>query len=366
MDLLDMMKIKLSEKYRPYSLDIGSSCLLPKSSWKVTTYPTRIEFTNLISEDSEDSFVVTCSIEGPLSQFTMMQDLERQWVRVFGRGAHGFFSYRLVASAHEIILFLERGPEEGITFTYEGTKRTLKRKEELIMPSTTSSFPTAFTEKMHFGCHKAQDWTLIKRRFRLDEILPIWFELGKNIPQHPKLGVGTPRLLESCASLLQQKNRQEIGKHLLDLFRAGFEGMLVPRFKDTDHQGLLQDNDEIPKGASPLMLLGEGARLIRQLLVQQQDEKLALLPCLPVQLHAGRFVGIECDELILDLEWSKKLLRRCVLHPKSDQTKSFIFQTPIKSFRVRKGPRDRGIIHKVGSALELLANTTYTLDHFQK
>ena len=309
------MKIKLTEKYRPYSHDMGTSCLLPKSPWRVKVFPTRIEFTNLISEGSGDSFTVSSAVQGPLSQFTVMQDLERQWVRVFGRGPQGHFSYRIVASAHEIILFLEKAPKEGIAFTYDGETRTLKRKEELIMPSSSSSFPTIHGEKMHFGCHKAQDWTLVKRRLCLDEILPIWFELGKNIPEHPKLNVGTSRLLLNCESLAREKNRELIGSHLLDLFRAGFEGMLSPRLQDTDYQGLLLEKDEIPKEASPLMLLGEGARLIKELLIQEREKSLSILPCLPVELHAGRFIGWKNDHLTLDLEWSKKLVRRLTVPP---------------------------------------------------
>ena len=366
MNWWDIVKIKLTEKYRPYSHEVGTSCLLPKSSWKVTAFPTRIEFVNLISEGNQDAFSVMCGIQGPLSQFTMMQDLERQWIRVFGRGPQGYFSFRLIALAHEIILFLERAPKEGIAFTYDGETRTLMRKEELIMPSTSSSFPSMRLEKMHFGCHKAQDWTLIKRRLSLEEILPIWFALGKNIPEHPTLDLGTSRLLLQGEKMIQQKKREEIGSHLLDLFRVGFEGMLLPRLQDTDHQGFLPDHDEIPKEASPLMLLGEGARLIRQLLVQQQENQLAILPCLPVELHAGRFVGVECEDLTLELEWSKKLIRRCVLHPNTDQVRQFKFQPAIKSFRVRKGPRDRGSVHQVDEPLELSAKTIYTLDRFQK
>lgn len=360
------MKIKLTEKYRPFSHEVGTSCLLPKSSWKVKAYPTQIEFTNLLSEGSRDHFLVTCAIQGPLSQFTVMQDLERQWVRVLGKGPQGYFSYRLVASAHEVILFLERAPKEGIPFTYEGETRILKRKEELIMPSASCSFPNILKEKIHFGCHKAQDWTLVKRRLNLEEILPIWFELGKNIPSHPKLDIGTARLLKHCETLALQKKREEIGIHLIGLFRAGFEGILTPRLIDTDYQGFLSMQDEIPKEASPLMLLGEGARLIRQLFIQQKENKLSLLPCLPVELHAGRFVGVECKDLTLDIEWTKKLIRRLSLRPQTDQVCYLKFQSPLKSFRLRKGPRDRGRVYEVGTPLQLSAGTTYTLDRFQK
>ena len=360
------MKIKLTEKYKPYSREVGTSCLLPKSPWKVTVYPRLITFLNLTSEKNQGTISVTPHIEGPLSQFTVMQDLDKRWVRVFGRGTEGYFSYRLFVSANEIILFLERCPKKGLAFSYDGEVRVLKSKEELIIPSDSFAFPSLFSEKMHFGCHKASDWTLVKRRLRLDEILPIWFELGKNLPKHPKVEWGNSRFLTQCETLLELKDRQEIGRHLLALFQVGFEGILTPRLLDTGHQGTLSEKEDLPEEASSLSLLREGSRLIRHLLVQEKEKSLEILPCLPVELHAGRFVDVQCRELTLDLEFSKKMIRRLNLHPKSDHICHLTFPSPIQSFRLRTGKRDKGKIYTAGEPLHLKANREYFLDRFQK
>lgn len=360
------MKIKLTEKFRPFSHEVGTSLLLPKSSWKVTAYPAKLALENLISIGAEEKIEIYPLIEGPISAFTVMQDLERGWVRVFGKGKNGFFSYRLVAAASEIILFVERCGSEGLLFNYDGEVKTLKRKEELIIPTLTPSFHQNPKEKVHFGCSKKQDWTLVKRRLNLDEILPIWFQLGKHVPNHPLLNVGTARLLKHCQTLAEEKNREKIGTSFIELFKSGFEGILCPRLIDTDFQGITIP-DEIPKEASALLLLGEGARLIRKLFVEQKENHLQILPCLPKELHAGRFIDIDCGEnLSIDLEWSKKLIRRMTLRPKEDQKVHLTFQKPVTSFRLRLGRRGRGKEIPVGQPLELKKDTFYILDRFQK
>lgn len=360
------MKIKLTEKYRPFSHEAGTSLLLPKSSWKVTAYPAKLLLQNLISVSTQERIEILPLVEGPISAFTVMQDLERGWVRIFGKGAKGFFSYRLVAAANEIILFVERCPLEGITFNYEGVIKTLTRKEKLIISITAPSFHQNPQEKIHFGCSKKQDWTLVKRRLSLEEILPTWYQLGKHVPKHPLLDVGTARLLKECQDLAEERNRDQIGHSFLELFKSGFEGILCPRLIDTDFQGITP-SDDIPKEASSLLLLGEGARLIRKLLIIQDKDHLSILPCLPKELHAGRFVDIDCGKsLTLDLEWSKKLIRRLALRPKEDQTVHLSFQKPITSFRLRLGRLGRGTEVSIGQPLKLKKYTLYILDRFQK
>lgn len=360
------MKIKLTEKYRPFSHEAGTALLIPKSSWKVTAYPARLILENLISIGGKEILTILPQMNGPLESFTVMQDLEKGWVRIFGLGKKGYFSYRLVASAHEIILFVERCPKEGLFFDFEGEIRNLKRKEELIIPTMTPAFSLKSSEKMHFGSSKKQDWSLVKRRLSLEEILPIWFQLGKQIPKHPILEVGTSRYLKTCADHLTQKNRDQIGQAFLELFKVGFEGILSPRLIDTDYQSHPSD-EEIPKQASSLVLLGEGARLIRKFLIDVDDQEIAILPCLPKEIHCGRFIGVECGQgLSIDLEWSKKMIRRLTLHPKKDQTVTFTFQKPVTSFRLRMGRKGKGKLIPVGTPLELKKDTLYILDRFQK
>ena len=360
------MKIRLTEKYRPFSHEAGTALLIPKSSWKVTAYPAKLILENLISIGGIERLLILPQIKGAIDSFTVMQDLEKGWVRIFGKEEKGYFSYRLIASAHEIILFVERCPKEGNSFYFEGEIKNLKRKEELIIPTTTPAFTLMLSEKMHFGSSKKQDWPLVKRRLSLEEILPFWFELGKQIPKHPILEVGTSRYLKACGDRFAEKNRDSIGRSFLELFKVGFEGILSPRLIDTDYQSHLPDED-IPKEASPLLLLGEGARLIRKLLIEIQDEKIAILPCLPKEIHAGHFIDIDCGkDLTMDLEWSKKLIRRLILRPKKDQTIIPSFQKPIESFRLRMGRKGKGTSIPAGTPLELKKDTLYVLDRFQK
>ncbi len=361
------MKIKLTEKYKPFSHEEGTPLLLPKSPWKVTAYPAKVILENLISVEKKEAHTIVPHIKGPLVQFTVMQDLERQWVRIFGRGPEGYFSYRLVASAYEITLFLERGPKEGIAFTHEGETKLLKRKEELILPSNTPAFGEDRFEKMHFGCSKKQDWTLVRRRLSLEEILPIWHALGKHIPEHPLLDVGTAHYLKICQELVEKKERANIGAAFLNLFKIGFSGILLPSLTDETHHTFIPEGGQIPPEASPLLLLGKGARLIRSLLIEDKGNHFAILPCLPKELHAGRFTDIALSgSLTLDLEWSKKLIRRVVLHPKEDQKLTLTFQSAIDSFRLRKGRRGRGKTYAAGTTLTLKGGTLYILDRFQK
>ena len=198
-----------------------------------------------------------------------------------------------------------------MTFSFQGEKKKLSRKETHLFPCAQETVSHSH-EKMHFGCHKAQDWPFVKRRLSLEEFLPIWFALGVKCPKAPTHYEGTAELLKTCETHLKNKDRTLVGPALLKLFRAGFEGMLIPRLIDTDYQGILAPAPH-PKG-SPLVLLSEGARLIRRLFINETEEAIALLPCLPVELHAGRFNHIEVSNaLSLDLEWSKKTLRRVTL-----------------------------------------------------
>ena len=270
------------------------------------------------------------------------------------------FSYRLVASSHEIILFMERGPREGISFSYEGETKTLKRKEELIIPTTLSAFPKAPDEKIHFGCSKKQDWLLVKRRQNIEEILPVWFELGKHVPPHPVLETGLSCFLAKCQEQIEAKENDKIGSTFLELFKIGFEGILSPHLVDQNFSSYLSSREDVPQEASPLVLLGEGARLIRALLIQAKEKGFSILPCLPKELHAGRFTQIHLREsLIADLEWSKKQIRRFVLHPKKDQEVCFTFQSSIHTFRLGWEGEDEGKPLKWGKP-SVLKGTRFT------
>lgn len=330
--------------------------MLPNSSWKVTAYPTRFELENLGT--GEEKILFSLEAQGPIRGFTLMQDLERDFVRVYGTAQQGYFSFRLTAEADGIVLLLERCPVAGLPFSFQGKKKILKRKE-------TYAFPLSHTElmhpheKIHFGCHKKQDWALVKRRLSLEEILPLWFALGRKSPKESLHYEGTATLFKECETAIQNQGRTLVGPLLLKLFQAGFGGMLTPRLVDTDFQGILAPQKEAQ--GSPLILLSHGADLIRMLFLSAEGDDLAILPCLPVELHAGHAANLQVSEdLNLDIEWSKKMLRRLTLRSSKERTWKLKLQEDLKSYRLN------GNRVSVESPLCLEAGKTFLLDRFEK
>ena len=350
------MPMQLTSHMRPFSHIPGETCMLPGSSWKVTAYPTRISLENL--GPGGEKILFSLEVEGPIEGYTLMQDLERDFVRIYGTAKEGYFSFRLTAEPDAAFLLLERCPEKGIVFSFQGKKKTLKRKEAYAfpLPHEVSMHPH---EKIHFGCHKKQDWTLVKRRLSLEEILPLWFTLGHKCPKLPLHYEGTAKLFKSCEAAIEKQDRLQVGSTLIKLFQVGFGGILTPRLVDTDYLGIIPEASH-PSG-SPLVLLSHGAQLIRKLFLEVSGNELSLLSCLPVELHAGHAVDMKVsDELTVDIEWSKKTLRRLAMHPKKDQSWKLKLQKDLKSFRM-KGKR-----FQKEDLFRLEAGKTYLLDRFEK
>ena len=335
--------------------------------WKVRLYPAKIVFESLSSSEEEKTHVLFLHILGPVTPFTIVQDLERGWIRMFGMGKAGYFSYRIQPLEGHISLFMEQLPEEGLFLIFQEKVEHLHKKETFYIPTHVKPFPSKSFEKIHFGCAKKQDWTLIKRRLDLQEILPIWFALAAYFPKDAvDINEGTSHYLNVCIEWANKRDRVQIGPALIDLFKVGFEGLLCPRLFDTEYQGHVVDHP-LPTHVSPLAILIQGAQLIRNLLIQSEKETIEILPCLPKEIHAGRFINIDCGGgLVIDLEWSKKCVRRLILRPKQDQTRSFLFQNGLCAFRFRKGLRGRGTFVRIGTPLHLKKEHVYSLDRFQK
>ncbi|WP_420421056.1 glycoside hydrolase family 95-like protein [Simkania sp.] len=350
------MPSQLTNHIRPFSHRPGETCMLPSSSWKLTAYPTQFELENLAAE--EEKILFSFEAQGPIQGYTLMQDLERDFVRIYGTAKRGYFSFRLTAEPDAIVLLVERCPDEGLPFSFQGVKEVLKRKQTYAFPLSHKQL-THPHEKTHFGCHKKQDWTLLRRRLSLSEILPLWFALGRKCPKEQLHYEGTATLFKACEKAIQGQDRVQVGSLLLQLFQVGFGGMLTPRLLDTDFQGILPPQKEAQ--GSPLILLSHGADLIRMLFLSAQGDTIEVLPCLPVELHSGRAVNLQVSEhLNLDLEWSKKTLRRLTLRSNGEQTWKLKLQNDLKSYRL-DGKRV-----SIEDPLALEAGKTYLLDRFEK
>ena len=308
------MRIKIENKLRPFSHQPGTRCLIPYTTWEVEAFPSLLKFRDLASSEKKE---VCLQVKGPVKGFTLIQDLEKGRVEVVGRGQAGYFRQQIT-------------PEE-----YPFLKKFDLPKSNM---------------RLSFGVHKKQDWDLVKRRLEMVEVFPFWVRLSKLIPEWtlPQKSVGTMLLLDEV----------ENGS----FFQAGFQGILSPRLNDENHLGLIEEREV---EGCPLGLLHEGARRILSLFFEQEGSRVHILPRLPKDFHAGRIVSLmTTGGDVLDLEWSKKQIKKVILLPAKDSEVELVLKKGLKSYRIRKSLRQRGERQNASTPLQLKAGQTLYLDRF--
>lgn len=319
------MMIKISERIHPFSHKPGVKIPIPQSQYFVQVYPALLKFYLGMTLEKE----MTLDIQGPVKEFTTQLDLVKGVIHVWGHATSGFFRYHIFAG--------ERGPE----LSYEKSCR-------VQLPEL---------EKLSLGSHKSQDWSGIVKRGDLKEIFPVWYLLGQLVPEtHKDFSEGTLSLLKEC-TVYEDFHR---------LFLAGFEGIMSPRLEDTDYQGFL-----LPPvtrvSLSPLPLLSQGWRMIRNLFFREAPQELIILPSLPKEFHCGRLIGIKTrDGDQVHLEWTKKALRRLEIRSKEDKEIHLNLPKEFKSWRLKTHKNDRGERQPVGTILKLEKEKPYIIDNLRK
>ena len=325
------MLIAIKDRLHPVSHRPGVRCLVPGSTWALEAFPTLLRFYDLVSGKEKE---VPLDVSGPVHPFTVEVDVDKCCVRVFGQGANGYMHFTITCVDGEIVV----APKN------KAKARTLHS-----------------TEKLSLGANKALDWDLVIRRREMQEIFPQWVRLAASLPKIPEGSFSHP-LVDVCQNAIEKKQKVEIVPAFLNLFEACFSGILVPSWTDERHQGLIPETYR-PSKLSPLLLLQDGARSIRSLFYRKESDHIYLLPCLPPEFHSGRFVGLDD---FLDIEWSKKLIRRAVIRPKFDGPLHLHFQKEIRSFRMRTSLKDRGRRVERDEIVACKAPRALYLDNFQK
>ncbi len=351
------MQITIAERLRPFSHNPGTYCLLPRTSLRFQIFPALIRVHDFSHAEPKLMVEIALSIRGPVRDFTVQLDLEKGIIKVWGDSKAGFFRY-LIAKSDDKALFaikVEKHPIE-----WESAQPIQVLKEFQAVP--------LLAERLSLGSHKAQDWELVRRRRDLKEIFPIWYRLGQLVPDGLKRSPeGTAMLLEECRRGIVLGSSEEVLRPFLELFLAGFEGILSPRLQDDEHQGFLL-NPVLPKSeATPLLLLKEGFHLIRSLFFSVNGDVIDILPLLPPEFHCGRLLHLACgDHGHLDMEWTKKAIRRMVFHATADCKLRFYFGNQLKRFRLRESEQDRGHFLATNSYLSFKQGQEYILDRFEK
>lgn len=367
-----MRRIRIAQRFLPYCHDAGMTCLLPGTAVSVRVYPTSVECT-LIGEGAPQPLgTIPIPVEGPVHGLTGSLDLERGSLRIWGESRRGYFRYRLSLEREpevRLILLPERSPEQQ---TEHGT--LFGKETSLLLPSSVdAALPTRPRERLSLGCHKAQDWTLIRRRQLMAEWMPLWHWCGQWHRQPA----------DTCASWIDESSLRGMWARALatsdadaataaatTLYQTAFDGFFVP----TPHTSHLMGAGLLPTAAeNATSLLADGALLIRSLFVIDDDadtsatSAVKLLPTLPRQLHAGRYLGALCCQGLaqVNFEWSKHLLRRAIISPLREGTLQLSWQKALQRCRLRRYPDGIDTPLHNGHTLALTPGHTYHLDCFE-
>jgi len=318
-----MKPIEIRARLYPFSHTPGVACLLPSTSHRVEVFPSLIRC-------GEHEWPL--EVEGPSARFTVVQDLEHSCVTVFSESYH-------VHLLPDLTLVSGKRPK-----------------------NTSVSLP-----RYHFGDHKKLEWERVKARCHMGEVFPLWLRLGQllRLPHVPIDTSGMFSLLTKCEEVISEHKPERILPAFKKVFLAGFEGMMIPRNQDSEHQGILPSKAEIST-TSPLYLLTWGAELIRSLFFRSYGQELVILPELPPELFAGRIVGETFTFGTCDIIWSKKELTALVLHAQTSGEIHLHFPPMWSSFRLKRGKHTHCQRIPCGTPLAIEAGEHYVLDCFEK
>lgn len=358
-----MMFIQIASKIRPFSHLAGTECLLPGSGYSLTIYPQKIVIKSLKGE-----VVVSNNISGLVEGFTVELDLEAGRVLVWGISTKGYFRYsiRALKQGEGLVIQTLKAPEGSMSWTKTCQSGTTSEIEIVLLDGGAEQQQELFIpenlEGLHLGVSKKQDWELVLRRNVLEEILPFWFALGQQVP---KFSAGSKSSIYTSLKEAVEANRKEEATSLfMQLFRTGFRGMLNPQLEDKLYQGHpLKPVD----AENSLAIASEGSAMIRALFVKHVDNEVQILPFLLPQLSSGRMTNIQLKGLgVMDIEWTKKCVRRAVLRATHDSAPRFQFQKELKRYRIRHSKKNTGIAMTCGDTLTLRKDGLYLFDNFQK
>ena len=360
------MNITIAERLHPFSHQSGTPFILPRTTLVVRVFPTRLFISDLSGKI--ESFSLAFDFAGPLKEFTAELDLEHQELCVFGKTRKGFMRYLLSAKEDGVWLTMEKIPEEKTVCTRSFPPHEVilsKGEKMLVCLPLKGAEELAKGERLSLGMHKSQDFDMVRRRGDFKEIFPHWLALG-SLVRGEESDAPFP-LLTQCRATIENRQRESVLEAFEALFLAHFEGVLVPRSLDTDYQGIQEQTP--PPQANPTPLLTEGSRLIRSLFIQERENGVALLPCLPPEFHSGRMTGVKtADGHRWDFEWTKKSLRTVLLQPCGQGELSLILPKGIRSFRQKVGrqPFRKISVDSAGMATLLLEKDSFMqLDRFE-
>lgn len=340
-----LRKISITNRLRPFSHTAGTKCLIPGSTLILRAYPTRIEIEDWAGKPKRLG-VLSLLQTGMVRDWTVQLDVDKAIVTVFGKAKQGFFFLEFSADGSLFSMTVDRAPEEGLELSWEGESLhngwcggALARKEVITNG--------AFEKKKHqaptlsLGMHKKQLFPAVLERGDLREIFPLWVAMGWGLDGSSTL----PKDVE-----------------LSDLIRVGFSDLLVPKREDDQYLGV-----EFPKmaGAS-LDLLAVGAKQIVGMFLRENGKKISVFPEAIPEFACGRLIDLKMGKHLFELEWTKKRVRRMIIHTGATESLDLQFPKGVREYRLtlmEKGAKGEKMVP--GQPIQMEEGKSYFFDRFQ-
>ena len=369
------VKIRIDRKNRPFSGN-SAAVIIPKTAFEVRVYPVKLEFFNREKFSEFFSAEIFFNLKGAPVNFKIFLDLETSCIEVFANFEDEIIRYKIFGEGDRVVIRLEKAEAGNVQVCLRTNGKmeisSLKLKKNFYLPLRTKFLLEESLEKLSLGVRKNQDMELISRRNDLREVFPFWFVAGQKVPVLQMENRGIASLFDEIDVLVKKKEKQKLYNLFLNVFKAGFSGIFAPRLLDIGFQGVYDfenpfDSERTAVEASSLVLLRKGSEFIRSLFIRQNNNNLEVLPFLLSQFYCGKMTGIKLGNLgVLDIEWSKEILKKMILVTKKDEEINFLFQAKIKTFRMKKNIYDRGVICRSGYPVEVQKGSVYYFDRFEK
>jgi hypothetical protein len=353
------MQIKIKEKFKIISHDLGESFLILNTSYFVRIYPGLLLFKDL---NSNEIFKFFLKFQGPVKNFTILQNLYNGNIEVNFLLKNGYVSYKILVKEDSVYLYFDK-----ITLDYfeiEFNKaQTIRSKEEIKLPISVIC-QTRPEEYLFMGIHKKPDIYLIKKRENLEEILPFIFLYSQfflNVQYSCCLRKNC--LLKEIDKNIQSCEKKQLCENLINVFKVHFFGSFIPRINDEEYQNITEFFD---KDFKPWCIFKKLYQSIKSMLIKEKKDELFLLPCLIQEFNQGRAINIKTSFGTFDLEWSKKIIKKAIFKPLHDINLKLALQSQIKTFRLRVNKNEKGKIFKNNDEIAFKKENIYLLDKFQK
>jgi len=353
------MLIRIKEKFKIISHDLGTSFLILNTSYFVKIYPGILSFKDL---SSNNTFKVFLKFQGSVKNFTILQNLFNGNIEVNFHTKKGFLAYKIFVKEKNVYLYFDRITDQDLKIEFNNLIN-VSLKQKILLPIKLISI-TIPEELLFLGIYKKSDLYFIRKRENLNEILPFIFLYSQfYLEARYSCCLKKKCLLKEINKCIQKKEKQNLNETFLNAFKVHFFSAFIPRMNDEEYQNIV-DIDE--KGLNPFCVFNNFYHSIKSMLIEFSDNQLFILPCLLKEFHHGRAVNIKTSIGSIDIEWSKKLLKKAIFRPLRNDRLKLVLQSDIKTFRIRTSKNEKGKIFKNLDNIAFQKNKIYLLDKFKK